>query len=301
MKKQEPIQSVVAYASSNILGEGPVWHDERQSLLWVDIEGQFIHELKWPGKEVEMWQMPQRIGMLAVENKNEVMVALQHGLAKFNLETKELEWVSEIEKDINTNRPNDGKCDVKGRLWLGTMDLECNKDSGSLYCIEKDLSVTQKLTGLTISNGLAWSLDGKRLYFIDSSTYKIECYLFNADMGTIAFEKTVINVPVNMGMPDGMTIDEEGMLWIAHWNGFAVYRWNPYTGGLLDKIPLPVPQVTSCTFGGENLDVLFITTAKVGLNEEQLLQYPLSGHVFVAQPGVKGSVANKFGSINTKI
>jgi sugar lactone lactonase YvrE len=293
MNKQGPMHVTVAYPSSSILAEGPIWHDVRKSFLWVDIEGQLIHELQWLTRQIESWPMPHRIGMLVIINKDETIIALQGGLAKFNLETKQLDWLQEIEKDLVNNRPNDGKCDAYGRLWMGTMDVQTKAKAGSFYCIDKHLSVTKKVSGLTISNGLAWSADNKRLYLIDSSTYQVDCYLFDIETTTIIFERTVITVPHNMGMPDGMAIDEEGMLWIAHWNGFSVCRWDPHTGKLLDKISIPVPQVTSCTFGGDNLDHLFITTAKEGLSEDQLLQYPLSGHVFITKCYVSGTLANK--------
>ena len=239
--------------------------------------------------------MSQPVGMVAQFAKSNLIVALQDGLAIFDLETQELEWWIDIEKYIITNRPNDGKCDAAGRLGLGTMNFNCKKDAGSLYCIDKNLSITKKLTALTISNGMAWSPDNKVFYFIDSATYKIDAYLFDLETAGIQFEKTVIEVPEEMGMPDGMAIDVEGMLWVAHWNGFAVRRWNPNNGKLLQTIQLRVPQVTSCTFGGKGMDQLFITTAKAGLSKEQLTQYPLSSHVFFAIPGVKGIPANKFG------
>ena len=147
---------------------------------------------------------------------------------------------------------------------------------------------------------MAWSADNKRFYFIDSTTYKVDSYSFDLKTGNIKFETTVITIPENMGMPDGMCIDKEGMLWIAHWNGFAVRRWNPINGHLLLTIELPVPQVTSCTFGGKNLDELFITTAKTGLSDEQLKQYPESGHLFTIKTSVKGKFSEKFAHVGSK-
>ena len=297
MNNSQVINASVAYPASSLLGEGPVWSEERQSLFWVDIEGKYLNELKWPEQEFKSWPMPQMIGMFVLQNKNHVIVALQDGLAKYDLEDCRLEWLIEVEKEIKSNRPNDGKCDAKGRLWLGTMNLNCRDNTGSLYCIDNQLSITKKLTPLTISNGMAWTADNKRFYFIDSTTYKVASYFFDLESGEIWFEKNIIEIPEEMGMPDGMTIDEEGMLWIAHWDGFAVRRWNPRNGELLDTIDIPVPQVTSCSFGGKNLDELFITTAKTGLSEEQLKQYPLSGHLFCAKLYVKGTLPNKF--VNT--
>ena len=159
--------------------------------------------------------------------------------------------------------------------------------------VDKNLKVHKKLSNTSISNGLAWSPDKKHLYFIDSPTQAVQSFLFNEKTGEIIFEKNVIEVPSAMGSPDGMAIDEEGMLWIAQWGGFGVYRWNPNDGKLLKKIELPVPQVTSCAFAGSELDHLIITSAKENLNEEELKRYPESGNVFIVKTAVKGILSNK--------
>lgn len=286
----QQIAAKVLDTTTNLLGEGPVWHAERNSFFWVDIEGKKLHEMNWANKQVQTWQMPQRIGMVVIEDGDNLIVALQEGLAKFDLKTAAIEWLMDIEKDIVNNRANDGKCDSEGRLWLGTMDVEAKQGAGSLYCINNN-NISQQLSHLSISNGMAWSLDNKRFYFIDSPQRKIDTYLFEATTGVINFERTAAVIPEALGLPDGMCIDAEGMLWVAHWDGFCVARWNPENGALLATINLPVPQVTSCAFGGENLDQLIITTASVGLTDEALLKYPESGFVFIAEPGVKGTPA----------
>ena len=168
------------------------------------------------------------------------------------------------------------------------MHLEHKDGAGSLFLVDENLRVHKKLPNTSISNGIVWSLDNKRLFYIDSPTQVVKAYIFNEKTGEIVFEKNVIEVPSEMGTPDGMAIDEEGMLWIAHYNGFGVYRWNPSTGKLLEKIIVPVPQVTSCVFGGENLDHLFITTARENMNEQDLKKYPDSGNLFVVKMNVKG-------------
>lgn len=296
MNNQQLISATELYASANIIGEGPVWHAARNSFFWVDIEGMKLHEMNWKDKQVKVWNMPQRIGMVAVADDGNLVVAFQEGLAIFNLKTSAINWLFDFEKDIVSNRPNDGKCDSEGRLWLGTMDVLASKNSGALYCIDSN-RITKHLTSLTIANGMAWSLDNKHFYFIDSPLKKIDSYLFDVVTGIIEFEKTVVKVPEEMGFPDGMCIDAEGMLWVAHWGGYCVARWNPENGKLLGKIEFPLPQVSSCVFGGENLDQLFITTASVGLSEVDLLKYPASGHVFIAELGVKGVAANLFKTI----
>lgn len=282
------------FISKNQLGEGPVWHSERQSLFWVDILEKKLFEQPWQSPHHNEWTLPEYVGTVAIESENTVIVALQNGIARFDLITKKLDWIVDLEKEIPSNRANEGKCDPQGRLWQGTMDLDCKDGAGTLYCIDNELNVEAKITNLRISNGMAWSLDSTRFYFIDSSTYRIESYFFDGKMGDIIFEKTAITIPESMGLPDGMTIDSEGMLWVAHWGGFAVRRWDPDTSELLETIEFPAPQITSCTFGGPDFDHLFITSARVGMSETDLEKYPQSGNVFVVKTGVKARELFKF-------
>ena len=289
----------VAHPAANILGEGPIWHPERKSIFWVDILEKLLFEMNHKTQAVKSWQMPERIGTVAVETYATVIVALQGGIFRFHLENEILELLVELEKESLENRPNDGKCDVNGRLWQGTMDLGCAENAGSLYCFDGK-NLVKKLPNLSISNGMAWSLDNQRFYFIDSPLYRIDAYFFDEKTGEITFEKTAVTVPETMGLPDGMTIDTEGMLWVAHWGGFAVRRWNPETGELMETIEMPVPQVTSCAFGGEDLDELFITTARTGMPAEDLAKYPESGHLFKVKTTTKGIETYKFGRSNAK-
>jgi sugar lactone lactonase YvrE len=293
-KTGTPSKASLLYPAANLLGEGPVWHHARQSFFWVDIEGKKLNELTWRSKAVQTWPMPQRIGMVApCDDDTNLLVALEDGLSLFNPQNETRQHLVHIEKERPENRPNDGKCDSEGRLWLGTMNAGTEENSGSLYCINKT-AATQQLTALTISNGMAWSGDNKYFYFIDSVLQRVDQYLFDAPPGAITFDRVAVEIPATMGLPDGMTVDEEGMLWVAQWGGFCVCRWNPHTGALLHKIEVPVPQVTSCTFGGENLDQLLITSASVGLSKEDMATYPQSGHLFLARPGVRGMLPNKF-------
>lgn len=283
------------YKSNCYLAEGPMWHAKRKSFLWVDIDGKAFHEYNLQNGNVETWQMQQRVSLIVESNDDNLILGTEYGLISFNPATNEMKLLADIEKDILTNRSNDGACDATGRLWIGTMARDFTPAAGSLYCINKDLVLTKKLEGLTIPNGLVWSLDNKRMYFIDTPTLCVRSFLFDIEAGDIQFEKVVIEIEPQLGMPDGMAIDEEGMLWIAHWNGFGVYRWNPLTGQLLDKIALPVPQVSSCAFGGDDLNYLFITTARENMTDADVFKYPDSGNVFIVETDVRGVPAYKFG------
>jgi sugar lactone lactonase YvrE len=281
------------FASQCILGESPLWHAERKCCYWVDIERGVLYEYNWLFKTTRTWKFNKRLGLVREGKNNQLILALDAGIARFDLETEQVSPVVDIESPTSGNRCNDGACDSLGRLWIGTMHLEHKKGAGALYMVDKNLKVHKRLSNTSISNGIAWSADKKHLYFIDSPTRVVQSFFFNENPGEIIFENNVIEVPAEMGTPDGMTIDEEGMLWIAHWGGFGVYRWNPLNGKPLDKIELPVPQVTSCTFAGENLDELIITSARENLKKEELKKYPKSGNVFCVKTDVKGVLMNK--------
>lgn len=287
------MQAVELYTFQSILGEGPIWHAAKKTCYWVDIEQGILYGYDWLTQQTSTWQFAYKLTMVIECTGDHLLLALDTSLARFTPETGQLDWLVDIEPGISAHRCNDGASDSKGRLWAGTMHRQHLHEAGSLYCIDEQLTVTKKVEKVSISNGLAWSLDNKRLYYIDSPTQKVQCYLFDEETGDIVFEKTAIDIPAELGGPDGMTIDAEGMLWVAHWGGFGVYRWNPLTGELLTKIAVPAPHVTSCAFAGENLDYLLITTARENMTEEALAQYPQSGNTFIAQPGVKGVDACK--------
>jgi sugar lactone lactonase YvrE len=288
----QTIKAKTLYPAQCLLGEGPLWHAERNSCFWVDIERGMLFECHWDSKETQTWKFEGRLTMVCPGKANCLILGLNAGIARFDLKSGKLEWLLDIESEIPNNRCNDAKCDSSGRLWIGTMDMNFKPGASSLYCIDKNLDVEKKLSNLTISNGMAWTADNKRMYFIDSPTQTIQSYIFDANSGDILFEKNAVLIPKEIGTPDGMCIDREGMLWVAHWGGFGVYRWNPADGKLIEKIEIPVPHVTSCAFAGENLDHLIITTARGDLNEDELKKYPKSGNVFILKMKVGGTEPN---------
>lgn len=287
------MRASVLYPAQCVLGEGPIWHAERKCCFWVDIERGILYEYNWVSKVTKTWRFDYKVTMVIQGTNNNLILGLNGGIARFDLKSEKLEWLLDIETELKENRCNDGACDSQGRLWIGTMHMDFKQGAGSLYCIDKNLNILKKLDKVTISNGIVWSLDNKRLYYIDSPTQVVQSFIFKEETGEIFFEKNAIQIPVEMGTPDGMTIDQEGMLWIAHWGGFGIYRWNPLDGKFMDKIEIPVPNVTSCAFAGESLDHLIITTARGNLNEEELKKYPESGNIFWAKADVKGIASNK--------
>ncbi len=279
------------------LGEGPSWDSEKNILYWVDILEKKIHSFNPVTNENQFIQLEQYVGAIVPTNTHEAIVALENGFNLLNFETKELTFINDPEKHLPSNRFNDGKCDAYGRFWAGTMDKTIQKGQGSLYCLDTDLHVKKKVSKLGISNGLAWSLDNKFFYHIDTLEKTVVSYDFDLMTGDIKNPTIIIQFPEGEGMPDGMTIDAEGMLWIAHWGGAKVSRWNPSTGILISTIEVPARNVTSCTFGGQHLDELYITTARTDLDDSQLKKFPDSGGVFRVKTAVKGTPTYRFKGI----
>lgn len=192
-------------------------------------------------------------------------------------------------------RFNDGKCDPAGRFWAGTMDYDGKKNKGSLYCLDTDLTVKKVIDQISISNGIVWSIDQRTMYYIDSPTYQVVAFDYDIESGNISNKRIVINIDKKIGIPDGMAIDEQGNVWVALYGGGGVGCWNPHTGIQLSFITAPHAQlVTSCTFGGKDLQDLYITTASAGLDKELLDQQSNAGYIFHIRLPVRGSICTKF-------
>ena len=282
------------YPSQCWLGESPLWHETRKSCLWVDIENGILYELDRATKKLQTWDIKSRVSTIIEHHDGDLILGVQGGIVKFNFDDDSIDWLADIEKETPENRCNDGACDSSGRIWMGVMDIRAKKKAGSLYCIHHDFALEKMIAGITIPNGIVWSLDNERMYFIDTIQGNVNSYLFNSQTNEIEFEKVAIHFPDGTGLPDGMCIDEEGMLWVALYGGGCVTRCNPLTGELMESIQLPALHVTNCCFVGDNLEHLVITTAREHLTEQQLLNYPQSGDVFIAENvGVKGVPVNK--------
>ncbi|WPU92052.1 SMP-30/gluconolactonase/LRE family protein [Mucilaginibacter sabulilitoris] len=277
------------------LGEGPVWDAKRGVMYWVDILSGEIHQYKTTQGLHEIAPLGEMVGAVALCKSGNLLAALKKsGLAIIDRKTGGVDMIVNPEAHLPQNRYNDGKCDPDGRFWIGTMSLTEEHQAGSVYMLENNRPVTRKMSNVTISNGMAWSPDHQTFYYIDTPTSEVVAYTYNKS-GEITGKRTIITIPKTDGYPDGMTIDDEGMLWIAHWNGWQVSRWNPLTGKQLFSLPLPVANVTSCTFGGENLIDLYITTAQKDLSDDDLKNQPLAGALFVWKNcGYKGMPAFEF-------
>ncbi len=292
MDVQSNLQTVLDYKCT--LGEGPVWNEETQTILWIDIVEGLIHQYNINQQKHTSFNVGEMIGCIALRENGGLIAALQNGFAFIDLDKKIVEHVINPQSDTSI-RFNDGKCDAAGRFWAGTMAVSEEENKGNLYVMQTDLSVKKKLENVTISNGIVWNADNTIMYYIDTPSNYVFAFDYNNERGEINNQRVALDLTHENGYADGMTIDEENMLWIAFYGGWRVARYNPETGSLLKQIELPVENVTCCTFGGKDLSDLYITTASKEMNEEDLKKQPLAGQLFVIKDcGVKGLLAAKF-------
>jgi sugar lactone lactonase YvrE len=271
------------------LGEGSIWDQRKQVLYWVDIEDGLLFEYNPVLNTTISHKAGKKIGTVVPETDNSVILALEDGIYRMFLQNDSLEFISRPSSLLVNQRFNDGKCDPAGRLWVGTMGPY---KTGFLYCLNNEGEIKEVLDSITISNGITWSPDSSKMYYVDTRNSKLRQFTFNVNDGSIKDEKVIIEVPDSLGSPDGMTIDSDGKLWIAHWGGYCVYQVDPSTGEILQKIEVPARNITSCAFGGRNLDVLYITTASIGMSGEESKSLPDAGKLFMVRPGAKGIPAN---------
>ncbi len=271
------------------LGEGAVWNQDLQRLHWIDIVGQRVFTFDPASGENRAVEVGEMVGTVVPRARGGLMLALHGGFAALDPATGRVTPLPPPpEHDPATARFNDGKCDPAGRFWAGTMSFLKGQALGRLYRLDPDGSQHVMLCEVSTSNGIAWTLDRRTMYYIDTPLMRVDAFDYDDATGAIAGRRTVITIPPGIGRPDGSTLDSEGMLWIAMWSGGRITRWNPRTGELLHTVRLPVDRVTSCAFGGPELDTLFITSAREGLTDAQLAAQPLAGGLFQTSPGVRG-------------
>lgn len=277
------------------LGEGPLWSVRQQALYWVDILNHRLHRYAPSQQQPQRsWQFDQEISAVAERAEHAgLIVTLRHGFAFFDPETEQLTSLAAPEAHLPANRFNDGKCDGRGRFWAGTMDFGCRQSSGSLYRLTSDLQCEKMDSGYCVTNGPAWSSDGKTMYHNDSVNGRVYAFDFELDSGAIDNKRLFLQFSNADGSPDGMTTDAEGGLWIAHWGAGKLTR-HAADGSVLQTVLLPCSQITSCAFGGPDLRTLYITSAADGLTPQQREREPLAGGLFAADMAVAGVAAHVF-------
>lgn len=271
----------------NTLGEGVTWDHRIRCLWWTDIEESKLYQLDWDTKSIAIFYTPERLGSFGLTEDAHVLIcAFESGLAYFSPKSNDLRWLHKL--DFDNIRLNDGRVDRQGRFWVGSMvehpDRENLKERAMLYCLNREGVVSVHLENLLISNGLAWSPEGDVMYFADTPTQEIRTIKFDSATGSLLENKKLART---RALPDGATVDRRGNLWSAQWGGAAVLCYSP-EGILIDSISLPVSHVTCCCFAGDNMDYLCVSTARADLTEQEALEQPQAGNLFIFQTQVEG-------------
>jgi sugar lactone lactonase YvrE len=279
-----------------IVGESPLWHPRERRLYWVDIQGKKVHRFDPKNGWNETFELPEIVTCLAFRKEGGLLLTLRKAFAFFDPDFGKLEMLTEVEAGNAHTRFNDGRVDPQGRFWAGTMgDPAWDKPVGSLYRFDPNQTVTQMCTQVICSNGTAWSPGGGTMYYTESFRYAIYAFDFDSTTGSLANRRTFAEIERDLGaFPDGLCVDAEGFVWSNQVGVGRVVRYDP-AGRIERQIQLPVPRAVACTFGGDNLCTLFITSARETMTTRQLQEAPLSGSIFAVEPGVAGQAATAFG------
>jgi sugar lactone lactonase YvrE len=266
------------------LGEGPCWEPAEGALYWTDIPAHRVHRLAADGTHTS-WDAGQPVGAIVPRSGGGLALAAKDGFWTLDPATGRLSLLAHVEADIRGNRMNDGACDGEGRFFAGTMAEDESPGGGTLYRLDPDLGVTPVLGGVSISNGIGWSPDESRMYYVDSLAGSVDVFDYDATSGSIGNRRILASAGGGKAVPDGLTVDSGGDIWVALWGGSAVLRYG-HDGRLKQTLEVPVAHVTSCAFGGPDLATLYITTA-AGPGRS-------AGALFACQPGAAGLPANPF-------
>jgi sugar lactone lactonase YvrE len=277
----------------SILGEGALWDVRDGVLWWVDIKAREIHRFDPASGRDACWRAPEDVGSLAVRQKGGLVVAMASGFHFFDPTTGRFQAIADPEPDRPENRFNDGKPDRRGRFWAGTMHDPETTASGALYRLDPDLAWQKMVEGVTVSNGLAWSPAGDVMYYACSSARTVWAFESDPDSGEVGRRRVFIDTTALGGAPDGATVDEEGCYWLTLPGAWKVARYDP-KGRLMRTIELPVELPTCAAFGGQDLDVLYVTTSRFNRTEAQLASQPLAGGLFALEAGVRGLPEARF-------
>ncbi|MET7422002.1 SMP-30/gluconolactonase/LRE family protein [Dactylosporangium sp. NPDC005555] len=271
------------------LGESTLWDEATGRLHWVDIDRDLLFTLDWATRDVATMRLPSTVGSVGLRAGGGLVAALRHSLAFVDPVTREVEVVAEVEADVPGNRCNDGAVDPAGRFWFGTMDEAESGANGAFYCLRGDRTVTKAFGGIIVSNGPAWSPDGRTMYHVDSARSRITAYEFDPATGTVGAGRLFASDEDEAWFPDGVTVDAEGFVWNCKWDGGRIVRYSP--DGAVDRVvELPVPRPTRCAFAGPDLALLAVTSARRGRGAAA----PRSGHLLLLDPDARGLPAARF-------
>jgi sugar lactone lactonase YvrE len=289
-----PLQVDVVLDAGAEIGEGPVWDPVHGTLLWLDIARGLVHRLSPDtGADVAL-DVGQPVGAVAARRGGGLVLAMRDGFGLLDAAADApVRLVAAVESDRPDQRMNDGRCDRRGRFWAGTASVSGRVATSALYRLDADCRVVTMLSGVSMSNGIDWSPDDRQMYYVDSHTQGVDCFDYEPEAGLLGGCHRLVDVPREVGIPDGLTVDADGCLWLAVWGAGAVLRYTP-RGELDLVVRVPARQVTSCTFGGADLGDLFITSAARGLDAGQRAAEPLAGAIFRVRTGVFGLPPRSF-------
>lgn len=278
----------IAVPCGNLIGESPVWSTREQALYWIDIEAKLVQRLDAGNGNLQRWVMPEVTSCIGLRARGGLVAGTRIGFVFLDTTTGTVTPIVHPEADLPGNRFNDGKVDRAGRFWAGTKNIANSPDrTGSVYRLDPDGIAHHIDSGVSCVNGIAWSLDERIMYLCDTWLRRIYHYDFERDTGVARNRRVFIELSPDEGYPDGLTVDAEGYIWNAHYDGWCITRYAP--DGRIDRVlRMPVQHVTSVIFGGEDLRTLFVTSASLRLTPEARAQQPLAGHVFSLAPGVAG-------------
>lgn len=290
VKELQTSEPKILSSKNLILGEGPIWLPHSKSLMWLDIKGKTLHTFSYNTNNCTSKNLVKSTTwILPILNSNLFLVGTEDGVEEYNHVENKYELKLQIEEDLPNNRLNDAKIDKIGNLWFGTMDDTENEKSGSFYCLKPNYELIKIDDSYTVTNGPTITYDDKKLYHVSSLQKKVFCYEKNNT--TLSNKRIFFELDKNDGYPDGLTIDDENFIWLAVWGGAKVLRISP--DGEVDKtITFPTSQITSCVFGGSEMNILFVTSASVGKNTSQDVN---AGNLFSVKTNKKGSTSPHFG------
>ena len=283
----------VVHDAPMLVGESAIWHEVEPALYWVDIEGLTVNRLHAASGKFSSWKMGSNPSALAIDDNNFLVVATRERLLRLNTTDGAETPIADAPYDTSKVRFNDGRVDPAGRFWIGTMYEPRDQPAAEMYVLARDNLRCAWRGGMTNSNGLAWSLDGRTMFHADTTSHRIDCYDFDVATGEHSNRRTILTFPTDKtapdygGRPDGATMDAEGMYWVAMFEGGRVLRISP-AGEILREIKLPVRCPTSVCFGGPDLRTLYITSASQGRSSEEIAQYPHTGKVLSVRLDVAG-------------
>ena len=281
--------------AKSIVGESPLWSAAEQCVYFVDIPQRQLHRFSLGNMMLESFTTPDIVTAVASRRGGGLILTFERTLAFFDPGKKSFTAAMAVTIEPTGNRFNDGKCDRQGRFWAGTMSkTQWDEPCGSLYRIGADLTATRLMSGLRCSNGLGWSPDNRTFYFAESFAHTIYAFDFEAQSGVISGRRVFATLdPASGAFPDGLTVDAEGHVWNAQPVFGRLVRYDP--DGRIDRIvETPVSRCTSCTFGGDDLGTLYVTSARDSLTPEELIEEPVAGGLFAFRPGVTGIAETPF-------